>query len=266
LTPTQKIKSNKKLRRNPQRRLKQMQKTEALKDTIHLRQRLHHTKQHCLADFGFFANSKATLQHNFNQALTTLSNPNSQQPTNLDNNINNAVQKMAYSIRTRCFLMEHGNSNKSNYIKQIYIRNPNWNPPPAPIRIEDSITNFEKLLKASHYKLSRKHHKVNLSKLTTLQSQALKLLRQNKQLIIKPTDKNLGPALLDLDTYIIQVLQEHLLTKDYAQLSHHEANNKIETLKHSLKQLIASNQHLLTKAKLTYFNRGFKACFRIPVF
>jgi hypothetical protein len=123
---------------------------------------------------------------------------------------------MAYSICTKHFLMEHGLYNNSNYIKQIYVWNPNWNPPPAPINVEDSITDFEKLLKASHNQLTQKHCKVNLSNLTTLQARALKLLCQNKQLIIKPMDKNLGPALLDLDAYIKQVLQEHLLTNDYA--------------------------------------------------
>jgi hypothetical protein len=162
--------------------------------------------------------------------------------------------------------MEHGNHNESDYIKQIYIRNPSWNPPPAPINLEDSITKFEKLLKASHNKLTLKHRNVNLSNLTALQARTLKRLRQNKELIIKPTDKNLGPALLDLDDYIQQVLQEHLLTKDYAQLTQQEATKKLENLRHTLKHLITSNQDLLSKAEITYFNRSLKTHFRIPAF
>jgi hypothetical protein len=31
------------------------------------------------------------------------------------------------------------------YIKQIYIKNKNWNPDPAPLHIEDNITKFENL-------------------------------------------------------------------------------------------------------------------------
>jgi hypothetical protein len=173
---------------------------------------------------------------------------------------------MAYSLRTKFFLNEHNTRSESDYIKQIYVRNPTWNPPPAPARIEDNITKFEKLLKTTHHNLLQKHSKTNLSNLTTIQSKALKSLRQNRQLIIKPTDKNLGPALMELDSYIIQVLQEHLLTKDYTQLSQLEAKNRLENLKLNLKQLITSNCHLLTKAELTYFDRSLKAHFRIPIF
>jgi hypothetical protein len=249
-------------------------------------------------DFGLFANPKATLQHNFNQAISAISTSNYQQPTNLafhnlcknieihvgtkqllglnlkfclssrtlNNDINATIRKMAYSIRTKHFLMEHGTSNETNYIKQIYIRNSSWNPPPAPTKVEDGITNFEKLIKASQNRLTLKNRIVNLSNLTTLQSRALKLLRQNKQIIIKPTDKNLGPALLELDEYIHQVLQEHLLTPDYVQLTQQEVNHRMSNLQHKLKQLVASNQSLLTKAEITYFNRSLKAHFRIPVF
>jgi hypothetical protein len=162
--------------------------------------------------------------------------------------------------------MEHGHYNKSDYIKQIYVRNPNWNPPPAPIQLEDSITDFEKLLKTSHIRSTQKHFKVNLSNLTTLQARTLKILRQNKQLIIKPTDKNLGPALLDLDAYIKQVLQEHLLTNDYAQLTPYEAKDRMEEIKRDLKQLISSNRNLLTTAETTYFDRSLKTRLRLPVF
>jgi hypothetical protein len=63
----------------------------------------------------------------------------------------------------------------------------------------------------------------NVSNLTPIQSKALHSLKQNKQLVIKPTDKNLGPAIMDLDAYILQTLREHLLTEDYIQLSKKEA-------------------------------------------
>jgi hypothetical protein len=99
-----------------------------------------------------------------------------------------------------------------------------------------------------------------------LQARTLKILRQNKQLIIKPTDKNLGPALLDLDAYIKQVLQEHLLTNDYAQLTPYEAKDRMEEIKRDLKQLISSNRNLLTTAETTYFDRSLKTRLRLPVF
>jgi hypothetical protein len=89
--------------------------------------------------------------------------------------------------------------------------------------IEDQITHFEIPLKESHNTLTQKYSNTNVSNLTPIQSKALHSLKQNKQLVIKPTDKNLGPAIMDLDAYILQTLQEHLLTEDYIQLSKKEA-------------------------------------------
>jgi hypothetical protein len=77
-------------------------------------------------------------------------------------------------------------------------------------------------------KITIKNHKINLSNLTPIQSRALNDLKQNEQLIIKPTDKNLGPALMDLNSCILQVLQEHLLTKDkWERLGAHLTSNQL---------------------------------------
>jgi hypothetical protein len=66
---------------------------------------------------------------------------------------------------------------------------------------------------------------------------ALCSLQQNKNLIIKPTDKNLAPALMDLETYIKQALQEHLLTNDYIQSSHEEMRRKMSILRSTLQDM-----------------------------
>jgi hypothetical protein len=54
---------------------------------------------------------------------------------------------------------------------------------------------------------------------------------------------------MDLETYILQVLQEHLLTKDYIQLSDSEALNRMENLKVHLKNIIKEHQNSLPKTK-----------------
>jgi hypothetical protein len=71
----------------------------------------------------------------------------------------------------------------------------------------------------------------DLSNLTPIQARALKSLKANKNIFIKPTDKNLGPAAMDLDSYIQQVLREHLLTNDYIQLTKDSALNRMENIK-----------------------------------
>jgi hypothetical protein len=48
----------------------------------------------------------------------------------LPKEIKRTVIEMAKSIRTQQYLVETGIDNNSTYIKQIYKKNPTWNPPP----------------------------------------------------------------------------------------------------------------------------------------
>jgi dGTP triphosphohydrolase len=154
----------------------------------------------------------------------------------------------------------------SNYTKQLYKKNTNWNPPPASLIIEEQFTNFEKLLQDTQSQYITKYKTTKLHNLTTIQQKALKELKNNKQLIIKPTDINLGPALMELDTYIQQVLCEHLLTQDYIQLTKQEATARMDALKQDLKLLIKTNETSLPQAEVTFFNHSLKTRFRLPIF
>jgi predicted DNA-binding protein (UPF0251 family) len=94
----------------------------------------------------------------------------------------------------------------------------------------------------------------------------LRQLKNNKAITIKPTDKNLGPAVMDTSEDVNRVLTEHLLTKDYKQLTQSEATSKMEQLKDTLKKLILSHSHILSQAELTYFKQSLTNCFRLPKF
>jgi hypothetical protein len=76
---------------------------------------------------------------------------------------------MAYSIRTRYHLKDTVTEGESTYIPQIYIKNKNWNPLPAPIEIENQLTIFEKALKRERQLLSKKIDGTNLFNLAPLQ-------------------------------------------------------------------------------------------------
>jgi hypothetical protein len=173
---------------------------------------------------------------------------------------------MAYAIRTTFHLQNSNLTKDSDYIKQIYVRNRNWNPDPAPIHIENNITTFEKNLKQRQNEQTYKLQNRNLRNLTHTQSMALRQLKQDENLTIKPTDKNLGPAIMETETYIKQILKEHLLTKDYQKLPETTAKNRLADIKHTLKSVIDNNQDLLSKAELTYFQRSYKCHHRIPIF
>ncbi len=98
------------------------------------------------------------------------------------------VRCMVYSIRTAYFLKKNGTTQDADYIKQIYLKNKQWNPPPASMEIEDSITRFETSLKHAHRCLVNKTGKKNLQNLSFSQLSTLKLLKENKNLTIKPTE------------------------------------------------------------------------------
>jgi len=173
---------------------------------------------------------------------------------------------MARNIRTKTYLKENNLLNNSEYNKQIYKKNLSWNPPPASSLIEEKITEFEKTLKTLLQKVRIKHEIRCLSNLNPLQRSALQQLRRNKNIIIKPSDKNLGPTAKDTITYVRQVLQEHLLTNTYRQLSQREAKNIMEQLKVYLKELLSQNSKYLSKPELLYFQRSLKEFHRLPIF
>jgi len=71
---------------------------------------------------------------------------------------------------------------------------------------------------------------------------------------------------METEVYINQVLAEHLLTRDYKQLSTTEAKNILDKVKNTLKKLIEDNQNHLSTAELTYFKRNMNSYHRIPIF
>jgi hypothetical protein len=229
-----KHKPKSKSRRITQRCVKQNNKLNKQKQNAPFKNSLNLTKIRCFSNYGFCANPKHTLQLNFNNAIHTETPTPHSQPTNLafhnlctqnvtpvgtkqllglnlnyclatkqiPNNMNKPILKMAYSIRTKFYLNCNNSSTDTEYIKQLYKKNTTWNPPPAPNITEEKITQFEKAVKTKQQKLTAKNAKIHSSILTPIQIKALLALHNNKNLIIKPTDKNLGPALMDLDSYV----------------------------------------------------------------
>jgi hypothetical protein len=184
----------------------------------------------------------------------------------LNNEINPTIQKMAYAIRTQYNLQTIDKPNNSDYIKQIYIKNKSWNPEPAPLDIEDKITHFEKQLENQQKTLVSTTQSRNFRNLTYPQSVTLRRLKLDGNLTIKNTDKNLGPAIMETEDYITQILKDHLLTKDYEKLSEVTAKHRMDDLVRTLKTLITENYKTFSKPEVTYFQRSFKQQFRTPIF
>jgi hypothetical protein len=68
------------------------------------------------------------------------------------------------------------------------------------------------------------------------------------------------------ETYVRQILKEHLLTTGYESLSKATAKNRLTDISYTLKSIINNSQELLSKAEFTYFQQSFKCHHRIPIF
>jgi hypothetical protein len=146
----------------------------------------------------------------------------------------------------------------------LYVKIKNWNPPPASASTEERMTLFEKKLReASRINTLQTH---SFTSLSPLQRQTLKEFKNSKEFIIIPTDKNLGPAVLNRDDYISQVLKEHLLTPTYLKLNSDTASYQILQTTRDLKNTFQKFKHLLTKPEIDFFTRSFSDSHRTPIF
>jgi hypothetical protein len=174
---------------------------------------------------------------------------------------------MAYNIRTLQYLKEsHVTSNDNDNIKQIYVKNRQRDPPPATITIENKTTAFEKQLKSLQTKVKEKNKNINHFNLTKPQLQTLRSLKNNNEFTIKPSDKNLGPVIMNTDDYVKMVLTQHLLTTDYQQLPPEVAKNHLENITNTLKSLLQDHKDTLSMVEQTFFTRSLQLHHRIPLF
>jgi hypothetical protein len=136
-------------------------------------------------------------------------------------NIRDTLKKLAYKIRTKHYLNTTDRNDTNKYIPQLYKKIKGWNPPPATLPTENQLNKFENEIKKAIQTNTLKHQ--IFFNLTASQLHTLKELKTVKYIILQPSDKNLGPAILDYEDYIKHILEEHLLTPSYQQLSHTEA-------------------------------------------
>jgi hypothetical protein len=171
---------------------------------------------------------------------------------------------MAYRIQTKQYLVKNNTQPRTEYIPQLYVKLKNWHPPPASLTIENKVTDFEKQIR--HAVDSNNNKTQPYTKLTPLQKTTLRDLKHSTEFVIMPTDKNLGPSILNRDAYITQVLQEHLLSTTYQQLSEQTAHDSLAATKQRLIETFEAHRHILSQPEIDYFTRSFEEIHRIPIF
>jgi len=244
--------------------------------------------------YGFHANPNKSLSYNFNKAIRTRDQRLIQnQPTNLSYHnlcttqqppsnagqllglnlkfcvaphtpkpdLRNTIGKLVRSVRTQNMLVQK-KIKGSHFIPQLYKTSHFYSPPLATDEIEYNLAKFESLLEHAATKLPDKCQ----SNLTPTQLKLLHELKGNPEFIILPSDKNLGPAIMNRQDYMQKVLTEHLLTKAYRHVPPSEATEYLWKTKNSLLSLYRSQKATVSKAEQQYFERSFTEIHRNPMF
>lgn len=122
------------------------------------------------------------------------------------NNLENAWSMFARSVRLACLF---GNSKSASRWR---VKNARFEPPPADSSVEEILASA----KATMFELASSA-KPNLTpNISASHKQALSELQSNKEIIIKPADKNLGLTVLDREKYKAECLA-HLMDTDVYQ-------------------------------------------------
>ena len=244
--------------------------------------------------YGFYADPDKSLTYNFNQAIKTRDNRLIQnQPTNLSyhnlctqqqppNNtgqllglnlkyciapptpkpdLPSTVGKLIRSVRTQSMLVQR-KVKSSQFLPQLYKKNAFYSPPLATDEIEFNLSKFDSLLEQAATALPKKCR----SNLTPTQYKLLQELKGNPDFIILPSDKNLGPAIMNRKKYMEKVLTEHLLSPAYRNMPPLEANVYLSQTRKSLQSLYRTHSSKLSIAERQYFERSFTETHRNPMF
>ena len=119
--------------------------------------------------------------------------------------------------------------------------------------IEDAIDAFETDVRRTQAQFNKKHAK-NIS---TRKYQLVISFRQHDRYIIIEADKNLGPCILEQETYIRRALEEHLgNTNNYQQITKTRAANIQQRLSWALGKWIQEFQSELPAQERDYLDRA----------
>jgi len=179
------------------------------------------------------------------------------------NHLKNTYIKFINSMRLKYWLWSNNFNNEDdneNYIPKIYIPS-GWTPPKASKDTEIAVSNFlEEILKLNNSQ-SRKHS----SNLSFHQNKILNNLQVDNDLIVCISDKNLGPAVTERNTYIKKGFTDHLYDKKtYTYLTLAETHLSLLNNKKQLEKILRQHSNSLSLAEKTYFQRSLYKNHRIP--
>ena len=170
------------------------------------------------------------------------------------------MARLRRDLKLRYMFGFHSNDGE---IPELYVRTGYEPEEPLPEELEASLVRFERALQ-NDIRRRRRCFRRNLPRLDL---RLLSNLQQNLELIVVPTDKNLGPAVMERRDYVRQCLTEHLLDRStYRQLSPAEAHDRMNSARITLDGLLLNYHRVIHPDHMTYFDRSLSFSNRIPQF
>lgn len=156
-----------------------------------------------------------------------------------------SLKQLKRSINLRNHLLNENINNmendNNNYNPRLYVPLKDWNPNPCGYPQAEAFLRFQKIITNMRQNLPT-YRRFNLK---PFQRRPLSQLKRNNSILIYPSDKNLGPYVIDCHTYIKQCLEEHLLkTKNYEQLTTTKAIEGLQKQKEEFLQHYNKNKHI----------------------
>jgi len=174
-------------------------------------------------------------------------------PPGVDRRFRINFERLRRSIRLRDYFKFQHQAKADDYIKELYISS-NWEPPAIlhgdmEQRMMSYAIKLEQLFRRAS---QRRRPRYNLS---PLQYKVLQDLKENKEIIVCLTDKNLGPVVMDRADYMKRALNDHLNTSTYTRLSYLEAKKAMRDIQFDLEMLLEHYGDTLSKPEQQYFRR-----------
>ena len=152
-------------------------------------------------------------------------------------------------------VIHSGQENPEWHPHQLYLRDPTYTPDYnlIPREISIRINAFEKTLLPCF-----KHRKTSKN-LSLLQQKLLRQLQNNKDFLVVPSDKNLGPVILERRKYIQRCLSDHLLKSTYQRMTESQATNFVTKTRALLQRFILKHD-VFSRLDWNYLDRYETTC------
>ena len=136
---------------------------------------------------------------------------------------------------------------------------PNWDLPPEILARQ---RNFATKITSLFKKTRRKDQN-----LLPFQKRTLAELARRHDILILPADKNLGPCVIDTDTYVQHAYDDHLSNAAaYQQLTEEEANNRLIQLRSNAEKWLKKHKKSLTIHERAFIRHGLETSTEHAVF